>query len=150
MIYTDYIYKCDACKTMAKGDDDKGLKCPKCGADMKCQGQFNLMFTTQVGPVQGNISYLRPETAQVIFTNYKLVQEGSRQKLPFGIAQIGKAFRNEISPRDFLFRSREFEQFEIDVYRGEGKLKDVIDSFIKGKLEKVTGPTGPMGHAGLK
>lgn len=113
--FTDYIYKCK-CGTVVKGDDDKGLKCPKCSQDMESQGQFNLMFTTQVGPSKDNKSYLRPETAQVIFTNYRLVQESARQKLPFGIAQTGKAFRNEISPRDFLFRSREFEQFEIEFF----------------------------------
>jgi len=114
--FTDYIYRCDKCKTVIKGDDDKGMKCPKCDIDMKNEGKFNLMFETNVGPIGKDVSYLRPETAQVIFTNYRLVQEGSRQKLPFGIAQTGKAFRNEISPRDFLFRSREFEQFEIEYF----------------------------------
>ncbi|MDP7323833.1 MAG: glycine--tRNA ligase [Candidatus Woesearchaeota archaeon] len=114
--FLDYIYKCPKCRIMVKGDDDKGMTCPKCEAKLKSSGKLNLMFTTNVGPVEGNISYLRPETAQVIFTNYKLVQETSRKKLPFGIAQTGKAFRNEISPRDFLFRSREFEQFEIEYF----------------------------------
>jgi glycyl-tRNA synthetase len=122
--FTDYIYKCDKCKLLIKGDNDKGLKCTKCGADLESQGQFNLMFTTQVGPIKGDVSYLRPETAQVIFTNYKLVQEGARKKLPFGIAQVGKAFRNEISPRDFLFRSREFEQFEIEFFVHPDKTND--------------------------
>ena len=76
------------------------------------------MFSTNVGPVQESSStaFLRPETAQLIFTNFKLVQENARLKLPFGIAQIGKAFRNEISPRDFLFRMREFEQMEIEYF----------------------------------
>jgi glycyl-tRNA synthetase len=127
--FTDYIYKCDKCKSVAKGDDDKGLKCPKCGADMGDQGQFNLMFTTQVGLSKDNISYLRPETAQIIFTNYRLVQESARQKLPFGIAQTGKAFRNEISPRDFLFRSREFEQFEMEFFVHPNKINEC--PFIK-------------------
>ena len=116
--FTDYIYKCEKCKIVFKGEDGNGMKCPKCKADLKSQGQFNLMFKTNVGPIANdeNIAYLRPETAQLIFTNYKLVQESARKKLPFGIAQIGKAFRNEISPRDFLFRSREFEQFEIEFF----------------------------------
>ena len=127
--FTDYIYECTKCKTVAKGDDDKGLKCPNCGADMENKGKFNLMFTTQVGAAAENISYLRPETAQVIFTNYKLVQESARQKLPFGIAQTGKAFRNEISPRDFLFRTREFEQFEIEYFVHPDKVNDC--SYIK-------------------
>ena len=122
--FTDYIYRCDKCKVMLKGDNDKGMKCPKCKGDMKNEGVFNLMFTTQVGPVKGNVSYLRPETAQVIFADYKLVQETARMKLPFGIAQIGKAFRNEISPRDFLFRSREFEQFEIEFFVHPKKVND--------------------------
>lgn len=114
--FTDYIYKCDKCKLLLKGENDKGMKCPKCRADLKMDGKFNLMFETNVGPGGGSISYLRPETAQLIFTDYKLVQDSSRKKLPFGIAQMGKAFRNEISPRDFLFRSREFEQFEIEFF----------------------------------
>jgi len=122
--FSDYVYKCDKCKVMTKGDNDKGLPCPKCGDSLESQGQFNLMFTTEVGPTSGNVSYLRPETAQVIFTDYKLVLDVSRQKLPFGIAQIGKAFRNEISPRDFLFRCREFEQFEIEYFVHPDKVND--------------------------
>src|SRR6056297_1559240 len=76
------------------------------------------MFTTQVGPIRDDSmeSYLRPETAQLIFSNFKQVLETSRVKLPFGIAQIGKSFRNEIAPRNFLFRSREFEQMEIEYF----------------------------------
>ncbi len=77
---------------------------------------FNLMFKTEVGAEGGIVSYLRPETCQSIFPNFRLVMETSRQKLPFGIAQVGKAFRNEISPRDFLFRQREFEQMELEFF----------------------------------
>jgi glycyl-tRNA synthetase len=90
--------------------------------DFDVRGEFNPMFTTNVGPVISNStpSYLRPETAQLIFTNFKAVYENSRLKLPFGIAQIGKAFRNEIAPRDFLFRSREFEQMEIEYFIKKG------------------------------
>jgi len=129
--FTDYIYKCEKCKTMVKGENEQGMKCPKCKGEMKNEGKFNLMFSTQVGPLSSseNISYLRPETAQLIFTNYKLVQDNARQKLPFGIAQVGKAFRNEISPRDFLFRSREFEQFEIEFFVHPKKVNDC--PFIK-------------------
>ena len=122
--FTDYVYRCDKCKLVIKGDDEKGRECPKCKGEMKNEGKFNLMFETKVGPVGGDISYLRPETAQVIFTNYKLVQDSARKKLPFGIAQTGKAFRNEISPRDFLFRSREFEQFEIEFFVHPKKIND--------------------------
>ncbi len=122
--FTDYIYRCNKCNLVIKGENDKGMKCPKCKGEMRSQGKFNLMFETNVGPAKGNMSYLRPETAQLIFTNYKLVRETARKKLPFGIAQTGKAFRNEISPRDFLFRSREFEQFEIEFFVHPKKFND--------------------------
>ncbi len=94
------------------------LKCPACGGDFKDVEDFNLMFSTHVGPKKDSesIAYLRPETAQIIFANFKLVYENARLKLPFGIAQMGKSFRNEISPRNFLFRCREFEQMEIEYF----------------------------------
>tara|TARA_Y100000310_G_scaffold340439_1_gene436235 strand:- start:4370 stop:5890 length:1521 start_codon:yes stop_codon:yes gene_type:complete len=94
------------------------LKCLKCKSELGDPKNFNLMFATNVGAIQdeANTAYLRPETAQLIFSNFKLVQENARMKLPFGIAQIGKAYRNEISPRDFLFRMREFEQMEIEYF----------------------------------
>lgn len=94
------------------------VKCEKCGGEYEKKGEFNPMFTTNVGPIKNDSikAYLRPETAQLIFTNFKFVQENARLKLPFGIAQIGKAFRNEISPREFLFRMREFEQMEIEYF----------------------------------
>ena len=83
---------------------------------------FNLMFKTYVGPVESedNVAYLRPETAQAIFAQFKNVVETSRQKVPFGIAQIGKAFRNEVTPRNFTFRSREFEQMELEFFNQAG------------------------------
>ena len=86
------------------------------GEEFEKLTDFNLMFSTEVGANADQKSYLRPETAQLIFSNFKLVQENARMKLPFGIAQIGKAFRNEISPRDFTFRCREFEQMEIEYF----------------------------------
>ncbi len=94
------------------------LCCPKCKGSFAEVNNFNLMFETQVGPSKDktNTAYLRPETAQLMFTNFHLVAEHARMKLPFGIAQSGKAFRNEISPRDFLFRSREFEAMEIEFF----------------------------------
>jgi len=93
---------------------------------------FNLMFETNVGPEEGQKAYLRPETAQVIFTDFKLIIDNARLKLPFGIAQIGKGFRNEISPRDFLFRCREFEMMEIEYFVHPDKdecpyIKDVLN-----------------------
>src|SRR5438552_7679290 len=91
---------------------------PGKGAELTPPRQFNLMFKTYVGPVesQENVAYLRPETAQAIFAQFKNVLETSRQKVPFGICQIGKAFRNEINPRNFTFRSREFEQMELEFF----------------------------------
>jgi len=92
------------------------LKCSKCKSGFQPVKEFNLMLTTNVGPMGDSKTYLRPETAQLIFTNFKLVADNARMKLPFGIAQIGKAYRNEISPRDFLFRMREFEQMEVEYF----------------------------------
>jgi len=100
--------------TVAKPGD----KCPKCGGELTEPRKFNMMFKTHVGALEdsASVAYLRPETAQGIFCNYANVLDTSRVKLPFGIAQIGKAFRNEINPRNYTFRSREFEQMEIEFF----------------------------------
>lgn len=92
--------------------------CPYCGGELTEPRMFNLMFKTHVGPVadEENVAYLRPETAQAIFAQFKNILETSRQKIPFGICQIGKAFRNEVTPRNFTFRSREFEQMELEFF----------------------------------
>ena len=98
---------------------DKELKCPACGvSDFTGIRQFNLMFKTFVGVTEDSAStvYLRPETAQGIFVNFKNVQTTSRRKVPFGIGQIGKSFRNEITPGNFIFRTREFEQMELEFF----------------------------------
>lgn len=102
------------------------VKCPNCGARLEASKDFHLMFETQIGPEQSEDTkgYLRPETAQLIFADFKTIFSTSRIKLPFGIAQIGKAFRNEISPRNFLFRLREFEQFEIEFFVNPNKKDD--------------------------
>ncbi|MCP6719260.1 MAG: glycine--tRNA ligase [Patescibacteria group bacterium] len=94
------------------------IKCPECGGELMPPRQFNLMFKTFIGPVEekGATAYLRPETAQGIFVNYKNIVDTQRSKVPFGIAQIGKAFRNEITPRNFIFRTREFEQMELEYF----------------------------------
>ena len=99
-----------------KPHDALQLPCPHCGGDLTEPRQFNLMFETFVGAVQDDASkvYLRPETAQGIFLNYRNVLDTTRVKVPFGIAQVGKAFRNEVTPRNFVFRSREFEQMELE------------------------------------
>jgi glycyl-tRNA synthetase len=100
---------------------EKELKCPKCGGTLKIEDPFNLMFKTHVGVVsdESTEAYLRPETAQLIFTDYKLAAEAARLKTPFGIGQIGRAFRNEISPRQFVFRCREFTQYELEWFYKE-------------------------------
>ncbi len=115
--FTDVYVKCKKCKKPNKIDKSEigKVRC-ECGGEYEVIGDLNLMFKTNIGPVEGSTAYLRPETAQLIFANFKLVAESSRLKLPFGIAQVGKAFRNEISPRDFLFRCREFEQMEIEYF----------------------------------
>ena len=94
------------------------MPCPHCGGELTEPRPFNLMFKTYVGPVadEDNVAYLRPETAQAIFAQFKNVLETSRQRVPFGIAQMGKAFRNEVTPRNFTFRSREFEQMELEFF----------------------------------
>ena len=120
---------------------DNSLKCPSCKGELAQAKQFNLMFATNVGPVEGNTAYLRPETAQLIFTNFKMVVETARLKLPFGIAQQGKSFRNEISPRDFLFRCREFEQMEMEYFIHPDKANDCpyLEEFLNYSLNIYSG-----------
>ncbi len=116
--FHDPMVDCLACKHRYRADDINLEKpCPHCGnKQWTTVRDFNLMFTTQVGANTGasTTAYLRPETAQVVFVNFKNVLSSSRAKIPFGIAQIGKAFRNEITPKQFLFRMREFEQMELE------------------------------------
>ena len=119
--FTDPLVECSNCHARLRADKlDDPNKCPSCGQEGTFgeARAFNMMFKTNVGPIadDSSISYLRPETAQGIFTNFKNVVDSFYPHLPFGIGQIGKAFRNEISPRDFVFRSREFEQMEIEYF----------------------------------
>lgn len=116
--FTDPLVDCKQCKRRFKRDDIKGDKCPVCGGELTEPRQFNLMFKTYMGPVESEatVVYLRPETAQGIFVNFNNVLITRRRKIPFGIAQIGKAFRNEITPGNFIFRTREFEQMEIEFF----------------------------------
>lgn len=118
--FTDPLVECSNCKGRFRADKIDVSKCPACGQSGTFgePRQFNMMFKTNVGPVddEASVSYLRPETAQGIFTNFKNVVDSFSPNMPFGIAQQGKAFRNEISPRDFVFRSREFEQMEIEYF----------------------------------
>jgi len=121
--FTDPLVDCRACKTRFREDNlpEENLTkhtCPECGGELTESRQFNLMFKTQMGAVEDTAStiYLRPETAQGIFVNFPNVVDTSRQQIPFGIAQIGKAFRNEITPGNFIFRTREFEQMEMQFF----------------------------------
>ncbi|HKX28494.1 MAG TPA: glycine--tRNA ligase, partial [Blastocatellia bacterium] len=117
--FSDPLVDCRACGRRSRADHLKDGKCGHCGSDKLTEPRnFNLMFKTTVGPVESdeNLAYLRPETAQGIFVNFANVQQTTRRKLPFGVAQIGKAFRNEITPGNFTFRTREFEQMEIEYF----------------------------------
>lgn len=120
--FSDPLSECTKCKHRFRTDQLTDPKvCPDCGGKLSSPRQFNMMFKTQVGASEdeSSVSYLRPETAQGMFVNFKNVIDSLHPKLPFGLAQIGKAFRNEIAPRDFLFRAREFEQMEIEYFVNE-------------------------------
>ncbi len=115
--FSDPMVECKKCKRRFRADQ-VGEKCPECGGSFGEVRQFNMMFKTHVGATEdeSSVSYLRPETAGGMFVNFKNVIDSLHPKLPFGLAQIGKAFRNEIAPRDFVFRSREFEQMEVEYF----------------------------------
>jgi len=121
--FHDPMVDCRKCKRRFRADLIEGDACPECGGELTDIRQFNLMFKTHIGPVEdsASVAYLRPETAQGIYVNFLNVVNSSRQKLPFGIAQIGKAFRNEITPGNFIFRSREFEQMEMQFFVRPGE-----------------------------
>jgi glycyl-tRNA synthetase len=134
--FTDPLVECSNCHARHRADKlDDPNKCPACGktGTFGEPKHFNMMFKTSVGPVadENSISYLRPETAQGIFTNFKNVVDTLYPDLPFGIAQQGKAFRNEISPRDFVFRSREFEQMEIEYFVSPDTWETAFEDWIK-------------------
>jgi len=116
--FTDPLVECKNCHHRFREDQLEAKTCPDCQGNLTEAKQFNLMFKTFLGPVEGNAAqtYLRPETAQGIFVNFQNVLNSTRNKLPFGIAQIGKAFRNEITVGNFIFRTREFEQMEIEYF----------------------------------
>ena len=140
--FSDPMVDCRGCKARHRADqlpEKDGTKyCPNCGSrDLTEARAFNLMFKSYAGPVESddNMVYLRPETAQAMFVQFRNVLDTSRQKLPFGIAQIGKAFRNEINPRNYIFRSREFEQMEIEYFcRPEDGLQ-LTDYWLEQRLK---------------
>jgi len=143
--FSDAMVDCKTCKGRFRADQVSEISCPqKPGKTVKeCAGEkteprpFNLMFKSHYGPVESddNVCYLRPETAQAIFTQFKNVLETSRHKVPFGIAQIGKAFRNEITPRNFTFRSREFEQMELEYFIRPDEAVEAICGRVAGAQE---------------
>lgn len=128
--FSDPLVECEKCHTRYRADHlEQKETCISCGGKLGEERQFNLMFETKVG-AQGDIkSYLRPETAQGIFVNFKNVVDSMSPKIPFGIGQIGKAFRNEIAPREFLFRVREFEQMEIEYFCKEEDWEQLFEEW---------------------
>jgi glycyl-tRNA synthetase len=127
--FTDPLVECKGCHQRWRADDVSGA-CPNCrGKTFTDLKQFNAMFTTTWGPVEnvGSTVYLRPETAQAMFVNFKNILDTMRPTLPFGIAQIGRAFRNEITPSNFIFRTREFEQMEIEYFIQEEQWKEFFE-----------------------
>jgi glycyl-tRNA synthetase len=136
--FSDPLAECKKCKKRFRTDQipDK-KKCPDCGGEMGEERQFNMLFKTNVGALEdeNSISYLRPETAQGMFVNYKNIIDSFHPKLPFGMAQIGKAFRNEIAPRDFIFRTREFEQMEIEYLLKPTEWKEAFEHFRKEMID---------------
>ena len=135
--FSDPLVDCRSCKSRWREDLVKDGKCLACGStDLTDARAFNLMFKTPVGPVENeeSFAYLRPETAQHIFTSFKNVQDSTSKQIPFGIAQIGKAFRNEINPRNFIFRLREFEQMELEYFVRPGEDEAALDYWREQRL----------------
>ncbi len=142
--FSDPMVDCKKCKARFRADKLDDARCPEKPSKRpgQCEGEltepraFNLMFETHVGPVKdsGAVAYLRPETAQGIFLNFKNVLESSRLKPPFGIAQIGKSFRNEITPGNFVFRTREFEQCEMEFFVPPGSEGEWFDYWVAERL----------------
>ena len=132
--FSDPMVDCKSCNLRFRADQVPD-SCKK--EDLTEPRQFNLMFKTNVGPVDdgSNFAYLRPETAQQIFTNFKNVIDSTSKSLPFGIAQIGKAFRNEITPRNFIFRVREFEQMELEYFVSPGKDEEAHNLWVQNRIE---------------
>ncbi len=131
--FADPLVDClGECKRRYRADHLEGDRCPTCGGELSEPRPFNLMFKTYVGPVEdeASVAYLRPETAQGMFVNFKNVATSMRRKLPFGIAQVGKSFRNEITPGNFIFRTREFEQMELEYFVKPGTDEEWFDHWV--------------------
>ncbi len=136
--FADPMVDCRDCKSRWRADHIKNGRCEKCGSkNLTDPRPFNMMFKTTVGPVvdEESYAYLRPETAQGIFTNFRNVLDSTSRKLPFGIAQIGKAFRNEITPRNFIFRVREFEQMELEFFVEPGTDDEWHKKWVEARIQ---------------
>ena len=136
--FSDPLVDCKKCKGRFRADHLTNGKCPQCGSDDLTEPRpFNLMFKTAVGPIDdgSNYAYLRPETAQQIFTNFKNILDSTNKSVPFGIAQIGKAFRNEVTPGKFIFRVREFEQMELEFFVEPGKDEDWHEFWVNERVD---------------
>ena len=134
--FTDPLVECKSCHLRWRADELKDNTCPSCGGEVTEPRLFNLMFKTFMGPIEeeANVVYLRPETAQGMFVNFQNIVNTTRKRLPFGIAQIGKAFRNEITTGNFIFRSREFEQMEIEFFVKPGTDEEWFNYWLEERL----------------
>ncbi len=153
--FSDPLVDCKKCKTRFRADHLEDIRkeqeishdnCPECGGELTEPRQFNLMFTTHMGPVAdtGSLIYLRPETAQGIFVNFKNVVDTTRVQIPFGIAQVGKAFRNEITTKNFIFRTCEFEQMEMQYFVKPGTEDDFFEEWKAKRLSWYVDRLGIM------
>ncbi|MDH5364558.1 MAG: glycine--tRNA ligase [Dehalococcoidia bacterium] len=135
--FTDPLVECKSCHLRWRASEINNQLCPKCGGELTEPRMFNLMFKTFMGPVEeeANTIYLRPETAQGMFVNFENVITTSRKKLPLGIAQIGKSFRNEITPGNFIFKTREFEQMELEYFVKPGTDEYWFDYWVKERFD---------------
>ena len=135
--FVDPLVECKDCRHRFRADHIESDRCPDCGGELTEARQFNLMLKTFLGPVEDTAStvYMRPETAQGMFVNFLNVLSATRKKLPFGIAQIGKSFRNEITPGNFIFRTREFEQMEMEFFVRPGEDEKWHEYWIKERFD---------------
>ncbi len=134
--FCDPMVDCKGCQMRWRKDELESDKCPACGGELTEPRMFNLMFKTFMGPVEdeASVTYLRPETAQGMFVNFANVLNTTRKKVPFGIAQQGKSFRNEITPSNFIFRTREFEQMELEFFVKPGTDEQWFDYWVNERL----------------
>lgn len=134
--FTDPLVECKICHKRFRSDNLDSDTCPECGGEFTEERRFNLMFKSFIGPVEEDaaVVYLRPETCQGIFVNFQNVVNTSRKRIPFGIAQVGKSFRNEITTGNFLFRTREFEQMELEFFVKPGTDEDWFDNWLQERI----------------